>query len=244
MILSGKKLHYRELNRKMKEALKEGEREFTLKEIMGHRYICAGVACRREDPVRVSIEGLPGNNLGAFMDGPEIRTSANGQDGLANTMNSGRIIVNGSSGDIAGHSMRGGEIYIRGSVGYRVGIHMKSYRDIKPKIVIGGGTGDFLGEYMAGGLIIVLALNSAVPTGYFAGTGMHGGTIFIRGEEPPRYAGKEVQISRPDDKDREILKNHISEYESLFGVELGGIYREKFIKLEPGSSRPYGKIYT
>ena len=69
--------------------------------------------------------------------------------GIGNTMNDGRVIVHGNSTDITGYSMRGGKIFIQGEVGYRVGIHMKAYKEKQPLIVIGGKAGDFFGEYMA-----------------------------------------------------------------------------------------------
>ena len=102
---------------------------------------------------------------------------------MANTMNSGRIVVYGNAGDTVGYAMRGGEIFILGNAGYRVGIHMKEYADKKPVIVIGGKVGDFLGEYMAGGTIVILGLNisdAEESIGNFCGSGMHGGTIYIR----------------------------------------------------------------
>jgi glutamate synthase domain-containing protein 3 len=79
--------------------------------------------------------------------------------------------------------MRGGSIFIKGNVGYRAGVLMKEYTDKVPAIIIGGKAGSFLGEYLAGGLIIVLDLDEnddEEPVGNFAGTGMHGGKIYIR----------------------------------------------------------------
>ena len=72
------------------------------------------------------------------MDGPKIIVHGNGQDGIGNTMNSGTIIIHGDAGDILGHSMRGGQIFVKGDVGYRVGIHMKEYKDLVPVVVVGG----------------------------------------------------------------------------------------------------------
>ena len=117
---------------------------------------------------------------------------SNAQDGTGNTMNRGKVIIHGDSGDITGHSMRGGRIYVKGNAGYRVGIHMKSYRNNFPVVIIGGFVRDFLAEYMAGGLLIVLGLEtdeSGNVVGNFVGTGMHGGELYIRGTvaEPVSY---------------------------------------------------------
>jgi len=123
-----------------------------LNNVLGQRYIGDGI----QSKISILINGTPGNDLAAFMDGPEIEVFGNVQDGTGNTMNSGKVIVHGSAGDILGYSMRGGEIYIKQDVGYRSGIHMKSYLDKFPVIVIGGKAGHFLGEYMAGGIIIIV----------------------------------------------------------------------------------------
>jgi glutamate synthase domain-containing protein 3 len=62
-------------------------------------------------------------------------------------------------GDIIGYAMRGGKIFIKGNVGYRVGIHMKSFKEKLPVIIIGGRARDFLGEHKAGGLLVILGLH-------------------------------------------------------------------------------------
>lgn len=44
------------------------------------------------DPgVLIEIEGVPGEDLAAFMDGPRIIVHNNAQDGVGNTMNSGQV---------------------------------------------------------------------------------------------------------------------------------------------------------
>ena len=108
----------------------------------------------------IDIHGVPGNALGAYLDGAHINVYGNAQDAVGDTMNDGCITIHGSSGDATGYGMRGGSILIEGDVGYRAGIHMKAYRDKQPVMVIGGRAGSFLGEYQAGGCIVVLGLNS------------------------------------------------------------------------------------
>jgi glutamate synthase domain-containing protein 3 len=155
-VIDSKNLSFKDLNFKIKDTLKNIEPIIILKNVLGQRYIGDGIKAK----ARIKIYGIPGNDLAAFMDGPEIEVFGNGQDGIGNTMNSGTIIIHGDCGDIAGYSMRGGEIYIKGDVGYRSGINMKSYIEKIPVIIIGGKAGNFLGEYMAGGIIIVLGLEN------------------------------------------------------------------------------------
>jgi len=135
-------LHYRQLNDTIKAAIAQGETEFDLVNVVGHRYIGCGIAA----PVTIRIEGIPGNDLAAFMDGPQIYCSGNGQDGIGNTMNDGLVVISGHAGDVMGYSMRGGRIFIRGNAGYRIGINMKSYQGREPEVVIGGRVRDFCGE--------------------------------------------------------------------------------------------------
>jgi glutamate synthase domain-containing protein 3 len=162
-------------------------------------------------------------------------------------MNAGKVVIRGDAGDIIGYAMRGGKIYIRGNVGYRVGIHMKSFKDKHPLIIIGGGAGDFLGEYMAGGLLVVLGLRQGNPhpvVGNYVGTGMHGGTIYVRGDVKDYQIGREVGIRRPTRQDMLNLRGHLKEFCADLGLDVERILAKKFSKLIPHSSRPYGKLYA
>ena len=149
------KLHYREVNAKLRDAVAEGVELIELHNVFGQRYL--GTDLHR--PVEIHIHGTPGNDLASFMDGPRIVVHGNAQDGCGNTMNGGEVIIHGRAGDVTGHSMRGGKIFIRDDVGYRVAIHMKEYAGVRPTIVICGTAQHFLGEYMAGGVLIVLGLS-------------------------------------------------------------------------------------
>jgi len=241
--IDAKGIHYKILNEKIRELIKGGYKKINVVNVFGQRYIGAGL---KEKDVKININGIPGNDLGCFMDGPKIFINGNVQDGIGNTMNSGEIIINGDAGDILGHSMRGGEIYVKGDVGYRVGIHMKAYKNFYSVIVIGGTARDFLGEYMAGGLIIVLNLNEKEKIiGELVGTGMHGGEIFIRGEIDKSTIGKEVKIFKAEKKeDVEKIRFYIQKFSKYFNKNSENIFAKNFIKLIPTSTRPYGKIYV
>jgi len=225
-----------------------------LNNVLGQRYIGDGI----QNKINILINGIPGNDLAAFMDGPEIEIFGNVQDGTGNTMNSGKVIIHGSAGDILGYSMRGGEIYVKQDVGYRSGIHMKSFLDKFPVIVIGGKAGHFLGEYMAGGIIIVLGFDSPINkmknfylfdddeiVGDYIGTGMHGGKIFVRGEINNHKLGKEIIKSKISNEDEDIIKTYIGNYFKYFGsANEETIKLSDFLKLTPFSRRPYGKLYA
>jgi glutamate synthase domain-containing protein 3 len=234
---------YRELNARLREAVSNGARKIELHNVYGQRYIGTDL----DKPVEIEIFGTPGNDLGAFMNGPKITIHGNAQDGCGNTMNGGEIIVHGRAGDIIGLSARGGKLFIRDDVGYRAGIHMKEYQDKKPALVIGGTAQDFLGEYMAGGVLVVLGLNlnkGARHRANFIGTGMHGGVMYLRGSVSDFQLGKEVGVAELNGEDGKLLAKLVGEFASHFGFNAEEILKQRFIKLFPLYLRPYGRLYA
>ncbi len=241
--IDAKGIFYRELNAKLRKAVSNGTQKIELRNVYGQRYIGTDLG----KPVEIDIFGTPGNDLGAFMDGPRIIVHGNAQDGCGNTMNNGEIIIHGHAGDILGLSARGGKIFVREDVGYRAGIHMKEYQDKKPMVVIGGTAQDFLGEYMAGGILILLGLNLKDGERHkanFIGTGMHGGIIYMRGEVQEFQLGKEVGVAELDENDYLILKELIGKFAYHFGYDAAEILKYKFTKLFPLYLRPYGRLYA
>jgi len=237
-------LFYKDLNRLIRDTvLAHKPEKVKILNVCGQRYIGTNL----NQYVKVEISGTPGNDLGAFMNGPVIEVLGNAQDGSGNTMNSGEIIVHGNAGDILGISARGGEIYVKGNVGYRVGIHMKEYKEKRPVLVIGGTAQDFLGEYMSGGTLILLGMGlngNDTHKANFIGTGMHGGAIYISGKFDERQLGKEVGIAELNDNDKEILSKHVTKFANYFGYEADKLMSKNFVKLYPKSLRPYGKLYA
>jgi glutamate synthase domain-containing protein 3 len=241
--IDGYGLSHRELNAKLREAVSNGSQKIELQNVYGQRYIGTDL----DKAVEIEIFGVPGNDLGAFMNGPRIIVRGNAQDGCGNTMNNGEIIVHGHAGDIIGLSARGGKIFVRDDVGYRAGIHMKEYQDKKPVLVIGGTSQDFFGEYMAGGVVILLGLNLKEGEHHkakFIGTGMHGGVIYMRGSVESYQLGKEIGVADLDEKDLQALKQYVGEFASHFGFSAEDILKQKFSKLFPRWLRPYGRLYA
>ncbi len=236
-------IYYRELNARLRDTVTNGARKIELHNIYGQRYLGTNL----DKSVEIEIFGTPGNDLGAFMNGPRIIVHGNAQDGCGNTMNEGEIIVHGHAGDIVGLSARGGRIFVKEDVGYRAGIHMKEYQDKRPVLVIGGTAQDFVGEYMAGGIMILLGLTLGENMHHkarFIGTGMHGGVIYLRGNIEEYQLGKEVGVAEPEEKDYQTLKQYVGEFAAYFGYKAEEILAYKFIKLSPRWLRPYGKLYA
>jgi len=238
--INAKEIDYQNLNHLIKTKIAKRENYFVLKHVNGQRYIGAGI----ERKVKIEIYGTPGQDLGAFMQGPEIVVHDNAQDGVGNTMDDGKIVIHGLAGDIVGYAMRGGKIHVLKDVGYRTGIHMKGFKKKNPVIIIGGCTGGFLGEYMAGGIIVVLGFNKRRPiTGMCLGTGMHGGIIYIRGEIETFYLGEGAVFKKTNEKDYKVLKELLKEYCEDFSLKLEEVFNHPFQKIVPASSRPYGELY-
>ena len=239
--IDAKGLDYCRLNSRIREAVAGGATRLSLSNVNGHRYI----ACGLRGPLKIELNGTGGNDLGAYMNGPEITVKGNVQDCAGNTMNAGSIIVEGRAGDILGYGMCGGEILIRGDVGSRTGVHIKAGEGQGPVLIIGGTAGDFLGEYMAGGTIIVLGLDSdAAAVGRQCGVGMYGGSIFVNARSFPGYAGKGVVVSSPDDEDLALIAGHIARFAGLFGLDAAAVLKDGFVKLTPRARRPYGSMYV
>lgn len=243
--IDAKNIYYRELNERIRKEIRKGIKTIHLTNICGQRYIGDGISAKN---VTIHIKGVPGEDMAAFMDGPKIIVENNAQDGVGNTMNDGKVIVHGLAGDVIGYGMRGGSVYIKGDVGYRVGIHMKGYMDKVPVMVIGGKAGNFFGEYMAGGLLILLGLSSnndnRPVVGDYCATGMHGGTIYIRGEIDEYILGKEVKHFDLDKNDEKILKPILEDFCKEMGEQFDIFDFSLFSKIIPVSKRPYGRMYV
>ncbi|WP_207263483.1 hypothetical protein [Desulfovibrio sp. Huiquan2017] len=242
--LTAGRTYYRQFNEEIRALVREGVTDFTIKECNGQRYLATAL----DGDFNFDIYGVPGQDLGAFMRGPHIRVHNNAQDGVGNTMDNGRIIIEGMAGDVIGYAMRGGEIFIKGDVGYRVGIHMKAYLEHQPRIVVGGKAGDFLGEYMAGGIILLLGMFSDKPdapvAGRSLGTGMHGGVIYVRGPVPEDQLGPGLTATPVDADDLNVIEGLVNEYAKELKLDSKAILSENFVKIRPFSHRPYGNLYV
>lgn len=243
VVMDARGLGHRELNKRIRAALADGAREILLRNVCGQRYIGAGL----RDDINIVVEGVPGNDLACFMDGPRIDVRGNTQDGVANTMSSGTVVVHGHAGDVLAYAMRGGRIFVRGDAGYRVGIHMKEYGARVPIVIVGGKAGDYFGEYMAGGTLVLLGLDhpkGARLAGDFLGTGMHGGQILLRGTVEDWQLGREVGRVELNDACWFELQRNLADFAREFALEENGFRREEFTRLMPVCHRPYGKIYV
>ena len=237
MLLNVKNLGYKELN----DSIRNIDGDCIVTDCCGQRFIAAGMSDKN-----ITIDGIPGNALGAYINGATITVNANAQDAVGDTMNEGKIVVHGNIGDAAGYAMRGGKIFVKGNAGQRAGIHMKAYKEKKPLMVIGGTAGSFLGEYQAGGVIVVLGLESQDEriVGYFPCTGMHGGKMFLRSDCKDVEFPNQVTAHTADQADMEELKEYVTEYCDLFGNDINEVLASTLTFVTPDSKNPYKQMYV
>lgn len=237
MLLNVKGLDHKTLN----QQIRSFDIDVTISECCGQRFIAAGMKDKH-----ITIDGIPGNALGAYLDGATIEVNGNAQDAVGDTMNDGKIIIHGNIGDAAGYAMRGGKIYIQGDAGYRAGIHMKAYKDKIPVMIIGGKAGSFLGEYQAGGVIIVLGKgdNERKIVGNFPCTGMHGGKIILRGNAKDIVFPQNVCVEAATHNDIESIESELIEYCEVFGYNIKEIMNSEFTIVIPDSKNPYKQMYV
>lgn len=261
----GKRLNHRELNKKIRKAVREGYNWITIMNVCGQRFIGAGI----KDNITLEIYGDAGLDLGVFSEGITVIVHGCSEYLLGNTLNAGDLVVYGDSWDITGMGARGGKIFIMGNGGSRVGIHMKEFEDKKPVIVYGGAVKQYCGEYMAGGIVIVLGLDFSEAIidrkkpiskkninskkikflrGEIVqsdlGAGIHGGKIYIRGDVDDSNLGVYAVKGIFDEEDKKILKPLLKRFSELFNVPEKMLWKYRFTKIEPISSRPFGKVYV
>ncbi|MFH1721275.1 MAG: hypothetical protein ABH950_01575 [Candidatus Altiarchaeota archaeon] len=263
---AGNRLHHKDLNKKIRAAVKNGAKHITVKNVCGQRFIGAGIS---SDDLTIEVEGDAGLDLGVFSSGIKIIVHGSSEYLLGNTLNKGELIVYGSSWDITGMGAKGGTIYVMGNGGSRIGIHMKEFHKEKPLIVYGGTVKQFLGEYMAGGNIVVLGLDfsEALPKNKNViqkkdidpkkikhasepvaqsdlGAGIHGGAIYVRGEVPDELLGVYATKKEFSEEDKKILEPIWKKFQEYFNTPLELIAHDNYTKIVPYSSRPFGKAYT
>ena len=237
MLFNANGLDFRAIN----EAIRGAEGEVELTGCLGQRFICAGMS-----NVSVKIDGVPGNALGAYLNGGAVTVNGNAQDAVGDTMNAGEIVVSGNVGDAAGYAMRGGRIFVKGDAGYRAGIHMKAYEDKIPVIVIGGCAGSFLGEYQAGGVIVVLGLSNSGRriVGNFPCTGRHGGKMILRSDCAGIAFPGQVTARKATEEDLEEIRGFAADYCARFGANLDEVMDSPFTVVTPDSNNPYKRLYV
>ena len=78
----------------------------------------------------------------------------------------------------------------------------------------------------------------------FIGSGMHGGTIYIRGEVEEDSLSGYVMSAEVDNEDRRVLGTVVDEFSREFRISRREIMDCEFVKLVPNGRRPYESLYA
>jgi glutamate synthase domain-containing protein 3 len=133
-------VYYQELNANLRKAMTDSVRRIELRNVHGQRYIGTDL----NQPVEIEIFGTPGNDLGAFMNGPRIivfvREDVGYRAGIHMKEYRGRkpaLVIGGTAQDFVGEYMAGGVLIL-------LGLNLKEGENHKA---------NFIGTGMHGGVI-------------------------------------------------------------------------------------------
>jgi len=186
------------------------------------------------DTIRLYLEGIAGQSLGAFLsEGVCIRLEGAANDYVGKGMSGGRIVVTSDSncgpeyslaGNTCLYGATGGSLYVNGNVGERFAVRNSGATTVVE------GTGDHACEYMTGGVVVILG-----ATGVNFGAGMTGGLAFVYDKERDfidninQELVEAVRIDTDDmDTERFDLKRLIQDYYSETGSRQAEAILEKF----------------
>ena len=162
------KLNAPEVNKKIKDLMKQGYGTIVLKNPGAKHSLGVGIL----NKLNLIIEGSLGYFGVGSIDGPVVRISGRVGWSCAENMMAGKVVIEKNAGSCFGAAIRGGDLICKGSVGARSGIDMKG-----GTIMIGGNAGAFTGFMMQRGRIVILG--DVAPN---LGDSLYDGTIFVGGK--------------------------------------------------------------
>lgn len=158
----------REINQRIRSAVRAGEPEVTLVNPAARHNLGVGLV----EPCRVRIEGSAGYYCAGLCDGVDLEIGGSAGWGVAENLMSGTITVHGNAGNGAAATLHGGLVVVRGEAGARAGISMKG-----GTLVVGGSVGYMSGFMMQKGTMVICG-----NAGEGLGDSMYDGRIFVGGE--------------------------------------------------------------
>jgi len=192
-VIDVEKLDCIELNRKIKELMKDGYGTIVLKNPGAKHSLGVGILQK----LNLIVEGSLGYFGVGSIDGPVVRISGRVGWSCAENMMSGKVVIEKNAGSCFGAAIRGGDLICKGSVGARSGIDMKG-----GTIIIGGNAGAFTGFMMQRGRIIICG-----DVGPNLADSLYDGTIFVGGNI--KSLGADAVEAEMTDLDVEWLKRKL-----------------------------------
>ena len=187
------KLECKELNKKIKELMKNGYGTIVLKNPGAKHSLGVGILQK----LNLIIEGSLGYFGVGSIDGPIVRISGRVGWSCAENMMSGKVVIEKNAGSCFGAAIRGGDLICKGSVGARSGIDMKG-----GTIIVGGDAGAFTGFMMQRGRIVICG-----DVGANLGDSLYDGTIFVGGKI--KSLGADAVETQMTDLDVDWLKRKL-----------------------------------
>ncbi len=134
-------------------AYQKGWRHFILYKVGGQRLIStAAMGTGSTDDVTIDVYGIPGEYLGAFMQGGTIRVHGNSQNFTAMCMHHGNLQVFGNAGKVCGYASKGGKVFILGNINDRAWTNsVNDSRVQNLQVHILGSASKYAGESLMGG---------------------------------------------------------------------------------------------
>ena len=162
------KLNAPEVNKKIKDLMKQGYGTIVLKNPGAKHSLGVGIL----NKLNLIFEGSLGYFGVGSIDGPMVRVNGRVGWSCAENMMAGKVVIEKNAGSCFGAAIRGGDLVCKGSVGARTGIDQKG-----GTIIIGGDAGAFTGFMMQRGRIVILG-----DVGINLGDSMYDGTIYVGGK--------------------------------------------------------------
>ena len=167
-IIDVEKLNAPEVNKKIKDLMKQGYGTIVLKNPGAKHILGVGIL----NKLNLIVEGSLGYFGIGSVDGPVVRISGRVGWSCAENMMAGKVVIEKNAGSCFGAALRGGDLICKGSVGARTGIDQKG-----GTIIVGGDAGAFTGFMMQRGRIVILG-----DVGINLGDSMYDGTIYVGGK--------------------------------------------------------------
>jgi glutamate synthase domain-containing protein 3 len=172
------------------------------------------VACGLDAEIAVEIEGHVGYYCAGMNKLALVRVHGNAGTGVAENMESGTVVVEGSASQSAGATGRGGLLVVHGDAAARCGISMKGI-----DIVVRGSVGHMSAFMAQRGCLVVCG-----DAGEALGDSIYEAHLYVSGAVPSLGA---------DCIEKEMRDQHAAEVRAL--LERGGIE-----DVDPGEFRRYG----
>ena len=157
-----------EINRRLRELMKEGYGAITITNPMGKHALGVGILNR----LKLDFEGSLGYFACGLIDGPNVRINGRVGWSCGENMLAGTVVIEKNAGSLFGAAIRGGDLVCKGRAGARVGIDQKG-----GTIIVGDSVGAFTGFMMQRGRLIILG-----DAGENLGDSMYDGTIYLGGK--------------------------------------------------------------